>query len=157
MIVKPIPDGYHTLTPYLMIDGAAEAIEFYKGAFDAMELFRMDAPGGKIGHAEIQIGDSRIMLADDCGEESLFCNPHSSGNSTVGLLLYVKDVDTSFKQAVDAGARVIKPLEDQFYGDRTGELKDPFGHIWFLSTHKEDLSLDEIRQRAEKLHRQGGS
>ena len=157
MIVKPIPDGYHTLTPYLMIDGAAEAIEFYKGAFDAMELFRMDAPGGKIGHAEIQIGDSRIMLADDCGEERLFCNPRSSGNSTVGLLLYVKDVDTSFKQAVDAGARVIKPLEDQFYGDRTGELKDPFGHIWFLSTHKEDLSLDEIRQRAEKLHRQGGS
>ena len=157
MIVKPIPDGYHTLTPYLMIDGAAEAIEFYKHAFDAMELFRMDAPGGKIGHAEIQIGDSRVMMADDCGEESPFRNPRSPGNSTVGLLLYVKDVDTSFKQAIEAGARVIKPLEDQFYGDRTGGLEDPFGHIWFLSTHKEDLSLDEIRQRAEKLHKQDDS
>lgn len=154
MTVKPIPDGYHAVTPYLIMDGAADAIEFYKRAFDAMELFRMDAPGGKVGHAEIQIGDSRIMLGDDCSEEGPLRSPRSSGGSSVGLLLYVKDVDASFKQAVDAGAKVIKPLEDQFYGDRSGGLEDPFGHMWFLSTHKEDLSLDEIRQRAEALHKQ---
>ena len=148
MIVKPIPDGYHSITPYLTIDGAAEAIAFYKRAFSAMELFRMDTPDGKVGHAEIQIGDSRIMMADDCSEESPFRNPQSSGSSAVGLHLYVNDVDAVFAQAVREGAKIIKPLEDQFYGDRSGALQDPFGHIWFIATHKEDLSLEQIRQRA---------
>ena len=116
MIVKPIPNGYHSITPYLIINKAAEAIAFYKRAFSAIELFRMDMPDGKVGHAEIQIGDSRIMMADDCGEESPFRNPQSSGSSAVGLHLYVNDVDAVFTQAVEAGARVIKPVEDQFYG-----------------------------------------
>jgi PhnB protein len=151
MAVKPIPDGYHSVTPYLMINGAARALEFYKRAFSAMELFKMDAPGGRIGHAEIQIGDSRIMMADDCGQESSFRARQDSVGSPVGLHLYVKDVDTVFTQAVDAGAKVIKPVQDQFYGDRTAALEDPFGHIWFIATHKEDLSLDEIKQRATAM------
>ncbi len=137
-----------TLTPYLMINGAAKAIEFYTQAFNAAELFRMDAPGGKIGHAEIQIGDSRIMLADDFGGKARFVLRNPEAGSPVGLHLYVKDVDAMFAQATSAGAKVIKPVQDQFYGDRTGTLEDPFGHIWFLATHKEDLSLDEIKQRA---------
>lgn len=148
MTVKPIPDGYHSITPYLMIDGATQAIEFYKRAFGATEVFKMDMPDGKIGHAEILIGDSRIMMADDCGQESPFRNPRSSGSSSVGLHLYVDDVDQVFAQAVNAGAKVIKPVQDQFYGDRTGALEDPFGHVWFIATHKEDLSPDEIRKRA---------
>lgn len=151
MAVKPIPDGYHSVTPYLMINGAARALEFYKRAFSAMELFKLDAPGGKIGHAEIQIGDSRIMMADDCGQESPFRARQDPAGSPVGLHLYVKDVDTVFTQAVDAGAKVLKPVQDQFYGDRTAALEDPFGHIWFIATHKEDLSLDEIKQRAAAM------
>lgn len=150
MTTKPIPDGYHTITPYLMINGAAEAIEFYKRAFNAAELFKMDAPGGKVGHAEIQIGDSRLMMADDCGGESPYRSPPSLGGSPVGLHLYVKDVDAMFNQAVSAGAKVIRPVQDQFYGDRTGALQDPFGHVWFLATHNQDLSLDEIKQRAKE-------
>ena len=157
MTTKPIPDGYHTLTPYLMINGAAKAIEFYTQAFNATELYRMGGPGGKIGHAEIQIGNSRIMMVDDFGGESLFRTPQSGSGSPVGLRLYVKDVDTMFTQAVNAGAKVIKPVQDQFYGDRTGVLEDPFGHIWFLATHKEDLSLDEIKQRAAAMFKQGGA
>lgn len=151
MIVKPIPDGYHSITPYLII---AEAIAFYKRAFSAMELFRMDTRDGKVGHAEIQIGDSRIMMADDCGEESPFRNPQSSGSSSVGLHLYVNDVDAVFDQAAGEGAKIIKPLEDQFYGDRSGALQDPFDHIWFIATRKEDLSLEQIRQRAEAKFKQ---
>lgn len=154
MTVRPIPEGYHSVTPYLMINGAANAIEFYRRAFGATESFKLEAPGGKVGHAEIQIGDSRIMMADDCGGESPFRNPQSTGGSPVGLHLYVEDVDAVFTQAVSAGATVIKPVQDQFYGDRTGALKDPFGHIWFLATHKEELSPDEIKQRAETIFRQ---
>jgi PhnB protein len=157
MTTRSIPDGYHTLTPYLMINGAAKAIEFYTQAFNATELYRMGGPGGKIGHAEIQIGDSRIMMADDFGGESASRAPQSGSGSPVGLHLYVKDVDTMFAQAVNAGAKVIKPVQDQFYGDRTGALEDPFGHIWFLATHKEDLSLDEIKQRAAAMFKQGGA
>jgi PhnB protein len=156
MSVPPIPEGYHSVTPYLMINGAAEAIEFYRRAFGATQLFKMDTPVGKIGHAEIQIGDSRVMMADDCGEESSFRNPRSIGSSPVGLHLYVEDVDAVFAQAVSAGATVIKPVQDQFYGDRTAALKDPFGHIWFLATHKEELSPDEIKQRAETMFKQTG-
>ncbi|WON73410.1 VOC family protein [Nitrosospira sp. Is2] len=135
MSIRPIPDGYHSITPYLMINGAAEAIEFYRRAFGAKELFKMDAPGGKIGHAEIEIGNSRIMIADDCGGESPFSNPQSAGGSPVGLHLYVEDVDAVFAQAVSEGATVIKSVKDQFYGDRTGALNDPFGHRTHLVSY----------------------
>lgn len=137
-----------------MINGAAEAIEFYRRAFGATQLFKLDAPGGKIGHAEIQLGDSRIMMADDCGGESPFRNPQSIDGSPVGLHLYVEDVDAVFAQAAGAGATVIKPLQDQFYGDSTGALKDPFRHVWFLATRKEELSPEEIKQRAETMFKQ---
>jgi PhnB protein len=156
MTIKNIPDGYHSVTPYLSIKGAAQAIEFYKRAFSATELFRLVAPSGEIGHAEIKIGDSPIMLADPC-EEGPFRNPQSLGGSSVGLHVYVEDVDTLFVQAVDAGAKAVRPLQDQFYGDRTGTVEDPFGHVWFLATHKEDLAPEEINRRAEALFKQGSA
>ena len=156
MTIKSIPDGYHSVTPYLSIKGAAEAIEFYKRAFSATELFRLVAPSGEIGHAEIKIGDSPIMLADPC-EEGAFRNPQSLGGSSVGLHVYVEDVDALFVQAVDAGAKAVRPVQDQFYGDRTGTLEDPFGHVWFLATHKEELTPEEINRRAEALFKQGGA
>ena len=156
MTVKSIPEGYHSVTPYLSIKGAAQAIEFYKRAFSATELFRLVAPSGEIGHAEIKIGDSPIMLADPCAEGP-FRNPQSLGGSSVGLHVYVEDVDTLFVQAVDAGAKAVRPLQDQFYGDRTGTLEDPFGHVWFLATHKEDLTPEEINRRAEALFKQGNA
>ena len=156
MTIKTIPDGYHSVTPYLSIKGAAQAIEFYKRAFSATELFRLVAPSGEIGHAEIKIGDSPIMLADPC-EEGPFRNPQSLGGSSVGLHVYVEDVDALFVQAVDAGAKAVRPVQDQFYGDRTGTLEDPFGHVWFLATHKEDLTPEEINRRAEALFKQGGA
>lgn len=154
MTVKPMPEGYHTVTPYLMIKGAAEAIGFYKRALDATELFRLAQPNGQIGHAEIKVGNSIIMLADPC-EEGAFRHPRSLGGSSVGLHVYVDDVDAQFAQAVSAGAKAVKPVQDQFYGDRTGTLEDPFGHIWFLATHKEDLTPEEINRRAEALFKQG--
>lgn len=153
MAVKPIPDDYHTLTPYLSIKDAAEAIEFYKRAFGATELFRLVAPSGAIGHAEIKIGDSPVMLAEECSEGA-FRSPQSLAGSSIGLLVYVKDVDARFAQAVAAGAKVIRPPQDQFYGDRTGTLEDPFGHVWFLATRKEELSAEEINQRAAALFKQ---
>ena len=156
MTIKTIPDGYHSVTPYLSIKGAAQAIEFYKRAFSATELFRLVAPSGEIGHAEIKIGNSPIMLADPC-EEGPFRNPQSLGGSSVGLHVYVEDVDALFVQAVDAGAKAVRPVQDQFYGDRTGTLEDPFGHVWFLATHKEDLTPEEINRRAEALFKQGGA
>ena len=156
MTIKSIPDGYHSVTPYLSIKGAAEAIEFYKRAFSATELFRLVAPNGEIGHAEIKIGDSPIMLADPY-EEGAFLNPRSLGGSSVGLHVYVEDVDALFVQAVDAGAKAVRPVQDQFYGDRTGTLEDPFGHVWFLATHKEELTPEEINRRAEALFKQGGA
>jgi PhnB protein len=156
MTVKAIPDGYHSVTPYLSIRGAAQALEFYQRAFNATELFRLVAPSGEIGHAEIRIGDSAIMLADPC-EEGSFRHPQSLGGSSVGLHLYVEDVDALFAQAVAAGAKTIRAVQDQFYGDRTGTLEDPFGHVWFLATHKEELTPEEINQRAEALFRQKGA
>lgn len=150
MTVKSIPEGYHSVTPYLSIKGAAEAIEFYKRALNATELFRLDMPNGQIGHAEIKIGDSPIMLADPC-EEGAFLNPQSLGGSSVGLMVYVEDVDALFAQAVDAGAEVVEAVQDQFYGDRTGTLKDPYGHVWFLARHIEDLTPEEINERAEAM------
>lgn len=145
--VRPIPKGYHAVTPYLCVKGAASAIEFYKQAFGAKEVMRIGAPGGKIGHAEVAIGDSRIMLADEYSEMN-FRNPRAIGGSPVHIHLYVNDVDKTFQQAVAAGAKVLKPVVDQFYGDRSGSLEDPFGHVWHVATHKEDLSAEELQKRA---------
>jgi PhnB protein len=145
--VKPIPEGYHTVTPYLIVRNAARAIEFYKKAFGATELMRMAEPSGRIGHAEIRIGDSPIMLADEVPEMG-FRSPESFGGSPVSILLYVEEVDAVFNQAVAAGAKVQRPVADQFYGDRTGGVTDPFGHTWYIATHKEDVSPEEMRKRA---------
>jgi PhnB protein len=144
--VKPIPDGYHSVTPYLIIKGAADAIDFYKKAFGATELFRMPAPGGKVGHAEIKIGDSPIMLADESPEMG-YVGPGTLGGTPVTIMIYVEDVDTVFNQAIGAGGEQVKPLQDQFYGDRSGTLKDPFGHVWHVATHKEDVSPEEMDKR----------
>ena len=144
--VKPIPEGYHTVTPYLIIKGAAEALEFYKKAFGATELFRMDQPDGKIGHAEIKIGDSPIMLCDEYLEMN-HASPKTLGGSPVSLLLYVEDVDTVFDRAISAGAEQQMPLVDKFYGDRSGSVLDPFGHVWHIATHKKDVALEEMEKR----------
>jgi PhnB protein len=145
--VKPIPEGYHSATPYLIVKDAARAIEFYKRAFGATELLRMAAPGGKIGHAEIKIGDSPIMLADEVPDMGAL-SPESLGGTPVSILLYVEDVDAVFNQAIAAGAKVQRPVKDQFYGDRSGGVTDPFGHVWYVATHKEDVSPEEMRKRA---------
>jgi len=152
--VKPIPEGYHSVTPYLCIKGASEAIEFYKSAFDATELMRIPSPDGSIGHAEIQVGDSRIMIPDESPKMD-FRSPATIGWTPVHVYMYVEDVDRIFAQANAAGATAMMPLEDQFWGDRTGTLVDPFGHRWYVSTHKEDLTEEEIGARAAKLF--GGS
>ena len=146
--VQPIPAGYHTVTPYLIINGAADALAFYQQAFGAMELFRMPTPDGKIGHAEIKIGDSPIMLADESLEMGSR-SPQSYGGSPVTIMLYVEDVDTVVNRAVFAGATLQRPVKDQFYGDRSGSVKDPFGHEWHIATHTEDVSPDEMNRRLE--------
>jgi PhnB protein len=153
MAVKPIPEGYHTLTPYLFINGAAAAIEFYKKAFGATELFRMNGPDGKVGHAEIKIGDSPIMLADEhphMGAKS----PTTYGGSPVNLMIYVTDVDAVASQAIGAGATVVRPVQNQFYGDRSGCFTDPFGHSWTIATHVEDVPSAELQKRAEEAMKQ---
>lgn len=150
MAVKPIPEGHHSVTPYLGIKGAADAISFYTKAFGAIELFRFVAPGGEIGHAEIRIGDSIIMLADSC-EEAPLRSPSGLGGTAIGLHVYVENVDALFAQAVAAGAKVTRPVQDQFYGDRSGTLEDPFGHVWFLATHKEDVTPEELKRRAAEM------
>ena len=151
--VKPIPDGYHSVTPYLIVDGGAKAIDFYKKAFGATELFRMDH-GGKIGHAEIKIGDSPVMLADE--QPSMgFVGPQKLGGTPVSLMIYVEDVDTVYKRAIDSGGAELKALQDQFYGDRSGTLKDPFGHVWTIATHKEDVTPEEMNKRIAKAHGSG--
>ena len=156
MAVKAIPDGYHTVTPYLIVKGAGRAIDFYKQAFGASERMRMEGPNGTVGHAEIEIDGSAVMLADEFPDMG-FRSPQSLGGAGVSLHLYVKDVDARFNQAVAAGAKVLRPVQDQFYGDRSGTLEDPFGHVWSISTHKEDLSSEEIRKRAEAFMKQQGS
>ena len=153
MSVQPIPKGYHTVTPYLIVQGAGKAIEFYRKAFGATEVFRMEGPEGKIGHAEIQIGDSRVMLADEYPDMG-FMSPTSLGGSAVTLMIYVEDSDAVYQSALAAGAEIVKPIQDQFYGDRSGTVKDPFGHVWNLSTHKEDLSSEEIERRAQEFMRE---
>jgi len=144
---KAIPAGYHTVTPYLIVKGAVEAIAFYENAFGAKEVMRMADPTGKVGHAEIKIGDSRVMLADEVPEMG-FKGPTTFGGSPVSLLLYVKDVDKVVAQATFAGAKIVRPVEDKFYGDRAGSIEDPFGHTWTVATHVEDLSMVEIEKRA---------
>ena len=144
---KHIPEGYHSITPYLHIRDAARAIEFYKQVFGATEVLRMDAPGGKIGHAEIKIGGSHLMLADEFPDMGVR-SPESFGGTPVALLLYVEDVDAVAERAVAAGAKMKSPLEDKFYGDRMGQLEDPFGHVWAIATHIEDVSPEEIEKRA---------
>jgi PhnB protein len=156
MAAKPIPDGYHTATPYLIVQNATAAIEFYKRAFGATELMRLTDPRGKVGHAEIKVGDSPIMLADEVPEMS-FRSPQSIGGTGMSLLLYVEDVDTQFRQATGAGAKVLRPVQDQFYGDRSGTLEDPFGHVWTLATHIEDVTVEEINRRAESYFQQQDS
>lgn len=152
MSVKPIPEGFHTLTPYVIVKGGAEAIDFYKKAFGAEELFRMPGPDGKtIGHAEIKIGDSIVMLSDECPEFGAQ-SPQSLNGTPVSFMVYVNDADTAFKRAVDAGAKVLRPLENQFYGDRTGTVADPFGHTWSIGTHIEDVAPEELEKRAAALH-----
>ena len=146
-MVKPIPEGYHCVTPYLILSGASEAIAFYKKALGASEAMRMDDPNGKIHHAEISIGDSRIMLADEHPEIQAL-SPKTIGGSPVSLHLYVEDVDAAVERAVAAGAKLVRPVADQFYSDRVGGIEDPFGYRWFIATHKEDLTMEEIRRRA---------
>lgn len=150
MPVNPVPEGYHSVTPYLVITGAAKAIDFYKKVFGATEVLRMDEPGtNRVGHAELKIGDSHIMLADEypaMGHRS----PTTLGGAGVSLLLYVPDCDSVVKQAVSAGAKLERPIQDQFYGDRSGTILDPFGHVWTIATHIEDLSPAELTERSKK-------
>ena len=144
--VSAIPAGYHSVTPYLIIDGAAAAIEFYNKAFGATEVLRMPSPDGRIGHAEITVGDSHVMLADESREMNARA-PRSVGGSPVSLLLYVEDVDRVVERAVAAGAKLVRPVEDKFYGDRMGGIEDPFGHQWYVGTHIEDVSPEEMKTR----------
>jgi PhnB protein len=147
--VKPIPDGFHSLTPYLTVKGAAQAIDFYRRAFGATERFRMTGPDGKsVGHAEITIGDSILMLAD---ESPFGQSPQTLHGTSVSLALYVEDVDAAFQRALNAGATVKQPVENKFYGDRAGCLVDPFGHLWTLMTHVEDVPPTEMRKRMAKF------
>jgi PhnB protein len=150
--VNYIPKGYNSISPYLVVKGAAKAIEYYKKVFGATEVVRMDQPNGKVGHAELQIGDSRIMLAE---ENPSMGQGHMSasgiGASPVSLYLYIPDVDRVIERAVDEGAKVLKPVQDQFYGDRTGFIQDPFGHLWGVATHIEDVAPKDLAERAKKV------
>jgi PhnB protein len=148
MPVQPIPKGYHSVTPYLVVNDAARAIDFYRRAFGAKEIVRMDGPPGKIMHAELKIGDSMIMLADEMPGAGCR-SPKSLGGSTVGIFLYVENVDNVFNQAVAVGAKTEMPLNDMFWGDRYGKLTDPFGHSWSLATHKEDVAPEEMKKRMQ--------
>ncbi|HEY8173565.1 MAG TPA: VOC family protein [Dehalococcoidia bacterium] len=146
MATKPIPDGYHSVTAYLYLDGASRAIDFYKKAFGAKERMRMPGPNDTVGHAELEIGDSVIMLADNPNR-----SPKELGGATASMLIYVEDVDATFKRAIDAGATVLQPLENKFYGDRMGMVTDPFGQEWSLGTHVEDVSPEEMQKRSAKM------
>ncbi|MFJ3058601.1 VOC family protein [Herbaspirillum sp. NPDC087042] len=145
-----LPAGYHSVTPYLIVNTSAEAIAFYRRAFDATEIMRLDGPHGKIWHAEIQIGNARVMLADEHPELG-FLSPQTLGGAGVSLLVYVADVDAVFNQAIGAGAVQLRPVQNQFYGDRSGTLRDPFGHVWSIATHVEDLSTEEICARSREM------
>ena len=148
MATKAIPEGYRTATAYLIVNGAANAIEFYQRAFGATEMLRMADPQGRIGHAEIRIGDSVIMLADEHPAMG-YRSPRALGGSSVSILLYLEGVDAVFERAVKAGAKALRPITNQFYGDRSGTLEDPFGHVWTIATHVEDVPPEELKRRAE--------
>jgi len=152
MTVKAIPAGYHSVTPYLIVSGAAKALDFYARAFGAKEKFRLPM-GDIIGHAEILIGDSHVMLADVMDDHK---DPRKLGGTPVSLMIYTSDVDAMFKRAIGAGAKQVRPVEDQFYGDRTGVLEDPFGHVWSIATHVEDVSEEEIERRMSAMSKEGG-
>jgi PhnB protein len=156
--VKPIPEGYSSVTPYLSIKGAKEALAFYQCAFGAKELYRMEMPDGRIGHAELQIGNSRIMVADEMPDmpDAVSASPHTLRGTTVGFNVYLEDVDARFVQAVAAGAVVKRPVDNKFYGDRSGTIEDPYGHIWTLATHVEDVPEDEMRRRMDAMMKGGG-
>jgi PhnB protein len=147
-MVKPIPEGYHTITPYLLVRNAPAAMDYYKKAFGAIEVERYVMPNGKIGHADMKIGDSHFMLADE-NPEAGYVGPETVGGTTFGIALYVENVDEMFKGAIDAGGKVQRELANQFYGDRTGTLIDPFGHKWTISTHVEDVTPEEMESRAK--------
>ena len=155
MTVKAQPDGYHTVTPYLIVKGGGGAIDFYKQVFGAHELFRMAGPDGKIGHAELKIGDSVVMLADEHPEMGAL-SPPTIGGTPVRTLIYVDDVDEVVARAVAAGAKIVRPVADQFYGDRAGGITDPFGHYWHVATHKEDVSPEEMERCAKAFHAKSG-
>lgn len=148
--VKPIPEGHHTVTPYLAIKNAAKALEFYTRGFGATETYKLLLPDGRVGHAEIRLGDSVIMLADEFPEYGGKA-PEALGGSPISIHLYVEDVDAFVKRAVAAGARERKPVMDQFYGDRSGQLEDPFGHLWWVATHKEDVPHEELDKRVRAM------
>jgi PhnB protein len=152
MGVKAIPEGYHSVTPYLIIDGAAEAIRWYQEALGATEVLRMPM-GDKIGHAEIRIGDSILMMSDEWPDYGKL-SPKSRGGSTAGFMIYVEDVDRAFERAVAAGAKVDQPVQDQFYGDRSGSFTDPFGHSWTIATHVEDVPEEELQRRMAQFAKQ---
>ncbi len=148
--VKPIPEGYSTVVPYISVKGAGDAIAYYKKAFGAQELVRMPMPDGKVGHAELKIGDSIVMMADEMDHpDAIAKSPRSLGGVTSGLCLYVEDCDAMFNRAVEAGGKVRRPLTNQFYGDRSGTVEDPFGQVWTISTHVEDVPPDEMKRRME--------
>lgn len=152
--VSPIPKGYSSITPYLIVKNAAKAIEFYKKVFLAKEVMRMDKPGGKIGHAELKIGDTKIMLADEAQEMGAKASksPEALGNCSISIHLYTKNVDATIKLAVAAGAKLLRPVEDMFYGDRIGMVQDPYGHMWSVATHIEDVSKATLKKRAAELY-----
>ena len=147
-MAKPIPDGFHSLNAYLAVDRATEAIEFYKRAFGAKERSRMPGPDGTIGHAELEIGDSIVMLSDPFPQSS-YSPPNLLGGTTIGLLFYTEDVDATVQRAVDAGGTISMPVQDMFWGDRFGQLTDPFGHVWQIATHVEDVPPEEMEERAK--------
>jgi PhnB protein len=151
--VKPIPEGYHALTPYLIVAGAAAAIDFYKKAFGATEVMRMPGANGRVGHAEIKIGDSHLMLADEDPAMG-YRGPKSVGGNSISLLLYVENCDAVVDRAVKAGAKITRPVADQFYGDRTGGIEDPFGHTWYVATHVRDVSEEEMKKVMEEKSRE---
>ncbi len=153
MPVKSIPDGYHSVTPYLIVTGAVQALDFYRRAFGAEETLRMPAPNDRIGHAEIRIGDSVVMLADEFPEIGAK-SPQTLGGAGVHLMIYVDDADVIFNRAIAAGAKATRPIQDQFYGDRTGTLVDPFGHQWTIATHIEDVSNEEMQRRMDEAMKQ---
>jgi len=155
MSVNPIPDGFHSLTPYLVAKNAKDALSFYQQAFDAKIILALFAPDGNVAHAELKIGSSHFMLTEEYPDMG-FLSPESLGGAGVSLMLYTEDVDAVFSQAIAAGSTELRPVMDQFYGDRAGTLKDPYGHVWTIGTHKEDLSEEELNTRMEEVFQKGG-